>query len=74
MLDFSQYKCEYCGKTCTQVVFAAFLCDSPECVEKAYLARGGPGGHMKRRAEGKPIVPEEVCKAEPEPGPGPNDD
>lgn len=62
MLDFSQYKCEFCGKTCTQVVFAAFVCDNPDCVEKAYLARGGPGGHMKRRAEGRSIIPEDIIR------------
>ncbi|KUE73873.1 hypothetical protein AUQ37_00675 [Candidatus Methanomethylophilus sp. 1R26] len=64
MLDFSQYKCEFCGKTCTQVVFAAFVCDDPACVEKAYNARGGPGGHMKRRAPITPVVVEAAEKAE----------
>lgn len=74
MLDFNQYKCEFCGKTCTQVVFAAFVCDDPECVDKAYLARGGPGGHMKRKAEGKPIVPEVVCEPERNARSDPKDD
>ena len=48
---------EFCGKTCTNIVYAAFVCDSDECIEKARLARGGPGGHMKRKAEGQPIIP-----------------
>lgn len=59
-LDISQYKCEFCGKTATNVLFAAFVCDDPKCIEEARIARGGPGGHMKRKAEGKPIIPEEV--------------
>jgi hypothetical protein len=65
MIDFSQYKCEFCGKTCTQVVFAAFVCDDPECVEKAYNARGGPGGHMKMRAPITPIITDVTGETEP---------
>ena len=38
----------------------AFVCDDPECIEKARVARGGPGGHMKRKAEGKPIIPQDL--------------
>ncbi len=63
-LDFSQYKCEYCGATCTQVLFAAFLCDKKECVDKARDARGGPGGHMGRKAIGKSILPEDIISEE----------
>ncbi|AGI84930.1 hypothetical protein MMALV_01740 [Candidatus Methanomethylophilus alvi Mx1201] len=55
-------------------MFAAFVCDDPECVDKAYLARGGPGGHMKRKAEGKPIVPEVVCEPERNARSDPKDD
>jgi len=61
-INFSDYKCEYCGKTCTNVVYAAFVCDNPECIEKARLDRGGPGGHQKRKAEGRPIVPEDLIE------------
>ncbi|NLL94416.1 MAG: hypothetical protein GX224_01465 [Thermoplasmatales archaeon] len=57
-INFDDYDCEYCGKKCTNIVFAAFVCDDPECIEKARIDRGGPGGHMKRKAEGKPIIPE----------------
>lgn len=60
VLDFSQYKCEFCGAPCTQVLFAAFLCDKKECVDKAREARGGPGGHMARKAAGKSILPEDI--------------
>ncbi|MBR2254337.1 MAG: hypothetical protein IJ856_00725 [Candidatus Methanomethylophilaceae archaeon] len=59
-INLEEYKCEYCGRTCTTLAYAAFLCDSPECMEKARLARGGPGGHMKRKAEGRPIIPEDL--------------
>lgn len=49
-LDLSQYKCEFCGKTCTNVLFASLVCDDPACIDKAREQRGGPGGHMKRKA------------------------
>ena len=59
-INFEDYPCEFCGKPSTNVVFAAFVCDDPECIEKARIARGGPGGHMKRKAEGKPIIPADL--------------
>ena len=61
-LDFSQYKCEICGAVCTQVLFATFLCDKKECVDKARDGRGGPGGHMARKAAGKSIMPEDIIR------------
>lgn len=61
-MDFSQYKCEFCGAPCTQVIFAAFVCDKDECVNAARDARGGPGGHMARKAAGRPIVPEDIAE------------
>lgn len=61
-IDFDEYECEFCGKKSKNVVYAAFVCDDPECIEKARIARGGPGGHMKRKAEGKPIIPDELTK------------
>ncbi|MCL2510316.1 MAG: hypothetical protein FWF07_04475 [Methanomassiliicoccaceae archaeon] len=61
-IDFNDYKCQFCGKTSTNFVFAAFVCDDAECIEKARVERGGPAGHMKRKAEGKPIIPEDLEK------------
>lgn len=57
VIDFDQYSCEFCGKKSTNVVFAAFVCDDSECLEKARLARGGPGGHMKRKTNEPSITP-----------------
>ena len=61
-INFDDYPCEFCGKRSTNVVFAAFVCDDPECIEKARIARGGPGGHLKRKAQGKPIIPDELLE------------
>ncbi|MCQ2052817.1 MAG: threonine aldolase family protein [archaeon] len=61
-IDFDQYSCEFCGKKSTNVVFAAFVCGDPECVEKARLARGGPGGHMKKKINEAPITPIDLLK------------
>jgi hypothetical protein len=57
-IDFNDYKCQFCGRTSTNFVYAAFVCDDDECIEKARIERGGPGGHMKKKAEGKPILPD----------------
>ena len=59
-LNLEDYTCEFCGRTCKNIVYAAFVCDDPECIEKARVARGGPGGHLKRKAEGKPIIPQDL--------------
>ena len=59
-INLDDYVCEFCGKPCKNIVYAAFVCDDVECLEKARIARGGPGGHMKRKAEGKPIIPEDL--------------
>ena len=59
-INMEDYVCEFCGKPCKNIVFAAFVCDDPECLEKADQARGGPGGHMTRKAQGKPIIPTEL--------------
>ena len=59
-INMEDYVCEFCGKPCKNIVFAAFVCDDPECLEKAYQAHGGPGGHMTRKAQGKPIIPTEL--------------
>jgi len=49
------YQCQFCGRTAKNFLFAAFVCESDECIEKARVERGGPGGHMKRKAQGLPI-------------------
>lgn len=59
-LNMDDYVCEYCGRPCKNIVYAAFVCDDPECLEKARIDRGGPGGHMKRKAEGGPIIPDDL--------------
>ena len=61
-INFDDYECQFCGKPSTTFVFAAFVCDDPECIEKARVERGGPGGHMKRKAEGGPIIPVDLEK------------
>ena len=55
-MDIEKEKCQFCGRPAKYFAFAAFVCDSEECMEKARIERGGPGGHIKRKAEGKPIV------------------
>ncbi|MCU0859713.1 MAG: hypothetical protein MUE55_03920 [Thermoplasmata archaeon] len=42
-------KCQVCGKPATRFLFAAFVCDDEECIQKARAERGGPGGHQKQR-------------------------
>ncbi|MCQ2070168.1 MAG: hypothetical protein MJZ68_03465 [archaeon] len=63
-LNFSDYNCEFCGKPATNVLFAAFVCGDKECIDKARDVRGGPGGHMARKAAGKSIVPEDIIREE----------
>jgi len=46
-----QEECQFCGKQAKQFVFAAFVCESEECVDKARENRGGPGGHMKAKKQ-----------------------
>jgi len=54
-------KCEFCGRPCTRVIFAAFACDREECINAAREARGGPGGHKARKMAGRPIVPKDTA-------------
>ena len=42
-------RCQICGKPATHFLFAAFVCDSEECIQKAREQRGGPGGHKKQK-------------------------
>ena len=58
-MNIEDYECQFCGKPATQFVFAAFCCQNDECVDKARNERGGPGGHMKRKAQGLPILPDD---------------
>jgi len=55
-MRIEDYKCRFCGKTAENFLFAEFVCNSDECIEKARVERGGPGGHMKRKAQGLPIM------------------
>ena len=54
-MRMEDYQCQFCGRTAKNFLFAAFVCESDECIEKARVERGGPGGHMKRKAQGLPI-------------------
>jgi hypothetical protein len=55
-MKMEDYGCQFCGKTATNFVFAAFVCDSADCIENARKERGGPGGHMKKKGQGLPIT------------------
>jgi hypothetical protein len=59
-MDPEDYECQFCGKIAKHFAFAALVCDSSECMEKAKQERGGPGGHMKKKAQGLPIIPDDV--------------
>jgi len=61
-MRMDDYECQFCGRTATNFVFAAFVCDSDDCIEKARKERGGPGGHMKRKAQGLPVLLDDVEK------------
>ena len=50
-MDIEKEKCQYCGKTAKNYQFAAFICDSEECAQKAMEERGGPAGHIKAKKE-----------------------
>jgi len=49
-------KCQFCGKQAKQSAFAAFVCESEECVDKAREERGGPGGHIKAKMQEQALV------------------
>jgi hypothetical protein len=48
---FKGEKCEICGSQAENFLFAAFVCESEECIEEARERRGGPGGHKLRKHE-----------------------
>ena len=49
-MNIEDYECQFCGRKAKQFCFAAFCCENEECVDKARAERGGPGGHMKKKA------------------------
>jgi hypothetical protein len=49
-------QCQFCGRQAKQFVFAAFVCEREECVDKAREERGGPGGHMKKKHQEQALV------------------
>lgn len=55
-MEIEKEQCQFCGKPAKYYAFAAFVCDDDECMEKARMERGGPGGHMKRKVQGKLIM------------------
>jgi hypothetical protein len=42
-------RCEFCGRDSEQYLFAAHVCNSEDCIEKAMERRGGPGGHIAEK-------------------------
>ncbi|AXI25377.1 purine NTP phosphatase [Methanofervidicoccus sp. A16] len=42
---FKDKVCEICGDPAKNYLYGTFLCDREECIEKAKMLRGGPGGH-----------------------------
>jgi len=55
-MDFENEKCQICGRPAKHFLFAAFVCDNEECIDKAREERGGPGGHMKAKKQSPEIV------------------
>jgi hypothetical protein len=55
-MEIEKQRCQFCGRPAKYFAFAAFVCDREECMENARLERGGPGGHIKRKVEGKSIA------------------
>ena len=47
----SDQRCKYCGEQATQFVFAQFVCDKDECIDRARDERGGPGGHLLEKTD-----------------------
>lgn len=43
----SRPPCQFCGKPSKNVMFAAYVCGSEGCLNKAMDERGGPAGHKK---------------------------
>jgi hypothetical protein len=66
-MEIEEEKCQFCGRQAKHYAFAAFVCDSMDCMDKAILERGGPGGHMKaKKHQAMVAFEEEIEKAEKE--------
>lgn len=50
-MDIEKELCQFCGKPAKHFLYAAFVCDSEECIEKARAERGGPGGHLRIKSQ-----------------------
>jgi hypothetical protein len=61
-MEIEEEKCQFCGKQAKHYAFAAFVCDSTDCMDKAIDERGGPGGHMKTKRQQAMIAFEEEQK------------
>ena len=55
-MEIEEERCQFCGKQAKHYAFAAFVCESKDCMDKAIEERGGPGGHMKRRDHQQAMV------------------
>jgi len=55
-MDIEKERCQFCGKPAKHFLFAAFVCDDEECIEKARVERGGPGGHMKKKLRDQGVI------------------
>ena len=51
--------CEFCGKKATNYLFASFVCESNDCIQKAMDRRGGPGGHKLNKRKNREILQKE---------------
>ena len=49
-MNQNEEKCKYCGEDASQFLFAQFVCEKEECIDKARDERGGPGGHLLEKA------------------------
>jgi hypothetical protein len=50
-MEIEKEKCQICGKPAKYFQFAAFICESEECANKAMEERGGPAGQIKAKRE-----------------------
>jgi hypothetical protein len=55
-MEIERHTCQFCGRPAKHFLFAAFVCDDEECIEKARLERGGPGGHIKKKLQEKGVI------------------
>jgi hypothetical protein len=55
-MNIEEYDCQFCGRKAKQFCFAAFVCESEDCIDKAREERGGPAGHMKNKKEWAEII------------------